>query len=146
MAPSDCNVSLSFPPDELEVRQGLAALRAGLSHNVGSGHLDTIEIVTAEVLNNIVEHAFTGQDTLAGKIHLNASFKVGRVCLSVEDNGVPMPEGMLPQPQTHLLDPSAPETLPEGGFGWGLIHTLCAELNYTRDGDWNRLSAAIDIS
>ena len=95
----------------------------------------TAEIVLAEVLNNIVEHAYADQ---AGDITLRLVRHDGEVHCTVSDTGAPMPGLCLPegrfQPLKDLAD------LPEGGFGWFLIRSLTEGLAYQRSKGRNRLS------
>lgn len=115
------------------------------------------EIVLAEVLNNIVEHAYSGGISLgnaespfplpllgapAVQMQSGADEAVclilspsatGLICL-VEDRGARM----------HGMGPNAsaapdPADLPEGGYGWPLIRALCQDLDYERVGALNRL-------
>ncbi len=95
----------------------------------------TWEVVLAEVLNNVVEHAY--RDTDAGQIEIALRFFTefeATIC----DRGVAMPGCALPPGAPHDLDAGKDE-LPEGGFGWNLIHRLTKEMDYTREGDENRL-------
>lgn len=95
----------------------------------------TAEIVLAEVLNNVVEHAYA---ELSGDIRLSLALKPGQLDCQIEDDGVPMPGGDAPA--GNLPDP---EDLPEGGFGWHLIRVLSSGLTYQRLGKTNRLSFSL---
>lgn len=92
------------------------------------------EIVLAELLNNVVEHAYLGCAT--GKIDLE--FEVDRTWLkaSVVDLGKPMPGSRMPQKKAANIDVDR-QDLPEGGFGWFLIHELVESMSYIRDGNAN---------
>lgn len=93
------------------------------------------EIVLAEVLNNVVEHAHAAG---SGPILLVLSLGEGFLHCRVEDEGTPMPGGELPG--GHPLDPA---DLPEGGFGWHLIRLLCHDLRYERIGGRNCLGFSL---
>lgn len=96
----------------------------------------TVELVLAEVLNNVAEHAYAeGPGPVA--ITLTPG-QAGLFCLVV-DQGSAMPDGHLPD---GLLPDAAAslEDLPEGGFGWHLIRSLTHDLAYARTGGCNRLS------
>lgn len=95
----------------------------------------TLEIVLAEVFNNIVEHAYANH---SGQIQL--AIQIGELVLkvAVSDTGAPMPG--LELPKGLLVLPSRFEDLPEGGFGWHLIRTLSRDLAYQREGNRNWLS------
>jgi serine/threonine-protein kinase RsbW len=126
----DLMVSMAY--DSLSVREGL---RQSLSQDPLKGlapdDRGTAEIVLAEVLNNIVEHAYA---SFPGKIRLHLSLGQGVLVCRVEDDGVAMPTGAAPNGRL-----SDPNDLPEGGFGWHLIRTLSTDLVYERDGPMNRL-------
>jgi serine/threonine-protein kinase RsbW len=96
----------------------------------------TAEIVLAEVLNNIVEHA---QARKAGEIEVLLSHTPQGLACTVIDRGQRMPGGRLPEglPTGLSIDTG---NLPEGGFGWQLIRLLATDLAYRRDGDRNELS------
>lgn len=117
-----------------------------------------VEIVLAEVLNNIVEHAYSGELSLRDNASLAVPFEAvssgppplpngaddaviltlapswaGLIC-SVEDRGAAM-QGDWPSASA-APDPS---DLPEGGFGWPMIRALCQDLHYERADGLNRL-------
>lgn len=95
----------------------------------------TAEIVLAEVLNNVVEHAYSD---LSGDIRLSLALKPGQLDCQIEDDGAPMPGGNAPAGNL----PDA-EDMPEGGFGWHLIRVLSSGLTYQRLGKTNRLSFSL---
>ena len=95
----------------------------------------TAEIVLAEVLNNIVEHAYADQ---GGDITLRLVRHDGALHCTVTDTGAPMPGLCLPEGRFQPLDDLA--DLPEGGFGWFLIRSLTQGLAYRRSKGINRLS------
>lgn len=132
---------LSFRSRNAEVRAALASINRFLAAN-GTATADraTAEIVVAELLNNIVEHAY-GEDD-AGQILLEAGFCAGTLCVQVTDHGGAMPGETLPQGAPP--DISGPvDTLPEGGFGWFLLRSLTQNLRYTREGCANITRFAI---
>ncbi len=96
----------------------------------------TAEVVLAEVLNNIAEHAYpAGPGPVAVALTPVAA---GTHCLVI-DQGAAMPGDRLPEGRLPIAD-SGLEDLPEGGFGWHLIHSLTRDLAYVRAGGCNRLS------
>ena len=123
------------------VRGGLIALfaRPLLARLTGDSR-GTVEIVLAEVLNNIAEHAYAA---FPGKIEISVSAHETFLFVRLVDSGLPMPGGELPggtlSAATEIQD------LPEGGFGWSLIRSLTRELTYRREGDHNRLSFCVDV-
>jgi serine/threonine-protein kinase RsbW len=96
------------------------------------------ELVLAEVLNNIVEHAYA---TEPGKIEVTLRRIGGCLMCHVVDAGGPMPGGMLP---TGVAAPPCGDDLPEGGFGWHLIRSLSRDMAYTREGGVNHLRFLLD--
>lgn len=115
-----------------------AALRQALAspplHRQSPAFRGTAELVLAEAMNNIVEHAYAGQP---GRIELRMQPRPGGLAVSVTDWGRPMPGGALPPGNPPVL--SAEADLPEGGFGWHLIRRLASGLDYRRAADRNVL-------
>ncbi len=100
----------------------------------------TVELVLAEVLNNIVEHAYAGAN--AGHIDLRARYMDSGFRFEITDEGSEMPGGMLPVGEHVDLDTDL-NALPEGGFGWYLIHDLTENLQYHRASGRNQLRFTI---
>ncbi|QFS84450.1 hypothetical protein FIU97_16970 [Roseivivax sp. THAF40] len=134
-----------------DVRRTCVAVEADLrAAGVSSGAAARMELICAEVLNNIVEHAMPGQPD--GWIELQIDLAApGR--LTFLDNGAPMPDGGRRQ----ISDPdmSCPpdmngpkETLPEGGYGWLLIRSLAEHVEYDRTDGKNsvRITLPPDLS
>lgn len=128
--------------DTWAVREGLARLFAlpplcDLSAD-GRG---TAEIVLAEALNNIVEHAYAHH---GGQIEVALSLTPPDLLCQISDRGLPLPDLCLPSgvltPLEQLSD------LPEGGFGWYLIRTLARDLDYRRDAGRNLLSFRLNAT
>lgn len=95
------------------------------------------ELVLAEVLNNVAEHAY-GDGPGPVAVTLGGG-SAGLTCLIV-DQGAAMPAGALPAGKLPQAADLSLEDLPEGGFGWCLIRTLTRDLAYLRTGGCNRLS------
>lgn len=102
----------------------------------------TWEIVLAEVLNNIVEHAYTGVPR--GPIELTLRFDGDILHASMIDDGLPMPNGAPPRGTIPDLDVPTSD-LPEGGFGWALVHSLASRLEYQRSGAQNHLHLELPL-
>jgi serine/threonine-protein kinase RsbW len=99
--------------------------------------LATIELVLAEALNNVAEHAYAGRRP--GPVTLNARHDGDRLCIVLRDMGRPLP-GLVP-PIGAPPDVDLPvDDLPEGGFGWFLIRDLTDHVDYVRQGSENRLT------
>lgn len=125
---------LKFRSDPASVRRALRGVIDTLARQpCAAGARDRVELVLAEVLNNIVEHAYAGWPE--GLIELALEWENGALRCVVTDNGRPMPAEGLPEGRLpHHGD------LPEGGFGWYLIRSLTTGLSYARVADANRLS------
>ena len=102
-----------------------------------------MELVLAEVLNNIVEHAYG--DTGQGDIRFEAAVHSNMIWCNLTDSGGPMPGGKLPPARRYDLDAMDMADLPEGGFGWGLIRDMTSSLTYHRNNAQNHLSLSIDL-
>jgi serine/threonine-protein kinase RsbW len=96
----------------------------------------SVELVLAEVLNNVVEHAYADA---AGEIEITLSAEGEGLCCLVADAGLPMPEGMLPAGRL----PELQGDLPEGGFGWYLIRNLATDITYRREGGRNLIGFCV---
>lgn len=133
----EARLQLDVVATPLGVRRGLNEIRQTL-HLWGMGHDDigTAEMVLAEVMNNIVEHAYA--DCAGASMLLSAWQWHGGLAVHVVDSGLPMPDGKLPEGQAKPLNVDLTE-LPEGGFGWSLIRELTIDLNYCRSDGENHL-------
>lgn len=130
-----------FPADALAVRAALAALaRALLAHLPSAEARGTVELVLAEVLNNIVEHAYRSG---SGPIELRLRPGPDGVEVFVADEGRPFPGGVLPPARRPSAQAAA--RLPEGGFGWAMIRDLSRDLRYSREGGRNELRFRVPV-
>ncbi len=127
-------VRLVFPAAPLAVRDALQQLFGALPGDLPEADRSTAEIVISEVLNNIVEHAYSGQ---GGEIELSIWPVARGLQCAVTDEGAVMPESGLPQGR---LPAETDTELPEGGFGWHLIRTLAQDIRYLRLGEINLLT------
>lgn len=111
---------------------GVALTDAGIDGDLRS----SITLAVSEALNNVTEHAYAGR--APGEVHMTANLSDDRVLVTLYDSGRAMPGDALPP--GHLPDSSgARADLPEGGFGWFLLHKLCLDLFYTRQAGRNTL-------
>lgn len=137
--PERGDIAIRFETGEFAVRKALATLMGRLALlRLAPDTLGQVEIVVAEVLNNIVEHGYDD----AGEIALGVSVLPERLRFTTVDEG-----GALPQ---HLLNsgampdiPADPLDIPEGGFGWALIRELTDDLTYRRLDGRNHLTFSI---
>lgn len=126
------------------VRGALASLRARLAGlGIGEEDLGRVEIVLAEAMNNVAEHAYDPER--GGDVRLGVL--LGPTCLHciLSDRGHPLPGLRIPDgalPGTAV----ARENLPEGGFGWFLIRELTEHLRYDRRGNRNRLTIGFHLA
>ncbi len=94
-----------------------------------SDTIDTLRLCIAEALNNIVEHAYEGAE--GRPIFADVRFKPHSYEVMLIDEGKPMPGGRLPSGDVdHNMDDL--DELPEGGFGWMLIHSQMDKVEYQR--------------
>ena len=123
------------------VRDALRTLfdHPALMHLPGDAR-SSAELVLAEALNNIVEHAYDRDD---GKIELRLRLSAERLYCDVLDDGAAMPEETLPAGNAPTIGKT--QDLPEGGYGWFLIRSLTDDLAYKRIGARNHLSFQLNI-
>ena len=145
-APGTIEVRITFPSDPLAVRSALGSVLHGLSYlAMPEDARGTLELVLAEALNNVVEHAHGGRGD--GAIEMRVSHDAARAAdtLSCEliDDGAPMPGGSPPPTSVEIALDAA--DLPEGGFGWFLIRELARDVDYARCGERNRLRFRLDM-
>lgn len=131
-----------LPADHLSVRRALTDLHARLSPHVSADVMGRLELVLAEVMNNIVRHgadaARRDGPVRPRRIHLSAACHRNGVACAVTDDGIGLPPACLVAPPS----PAHPagEPLPEGGFGWLIIHGLTRSLVYFREDTRNLLA------
>lgn len=129
----DCRFDLSFAARAPEVRQALLRLRrASVLHGLSADAVECCELVLAEAMNNIVEHAYGDAD---GSLRLTLLRGRHRVICRLMDCGRPMPGLTLPPCRLPVQD----DSLAEGGYGWFLIYSLSKRLHYRRADGMNRL-------
>jgi serine/threonine-protein kinase RsbW len=126
------------------VRQVLRDVRRQLDGQFSAQPADaTWEIVVAEVLNNIVEHAYATRP--GGEIRVVLAFAAETLEADFVDFGRAMPRCTVPSGAAADLDVPR-DALPEGGFGWFLIRTLCSRLDYAHTEGENRLHLEIPLA
>ena len=131
------HLHLEFQADPASVREALARLMSvpPLS-NLSDAGRGAAELVLAEVLNNVAEHAYPDRP---GPVAVTLrQGRHGVSCLIV-DQGAAMPRGTPPEGRLPDMAGLALDDLPEGGFGWHLIRSLTQDLRYSRTGGCNRL-------
>ncbi len=139
----DC-LDLSFPATEARASAGIATLSARLAaQGLPASKSDDVKIALAEAINNVVEHAYAG--VAPAHIQVDCCLCKDRLVIQITDTGNPMPE-LRPPDGTPVPINTAPQDLPEGGFGWFLIHQLTSEIRYERRNGGNRLSLRFDFA
>ncbi|MFT6450753.1 MAG: serine/threonine-protein kinase RsbW [Halocynthiibacter sp.] len=134
---------LVFGANPISVRTALTSICDCLRKlSLSDEEVGSVELVLAETLNNIVEHAYS--DSGVGEIDVRLQLGERGLYCSIFDNGSTMPGGMPPLGMA--ADPMADmEDLPEGGFGWFLIRELAKDLQYARAGDRNQVTFRIAV-
>lgn len=131
-----------FPAGESETRAALQAVCDALRRaGIGDDDLSSTELILAEVLNNIVEHAYRHNE---GIVDLCIELRRDGLFCLIRDHGSAMPNGRPPCPPPPRIHP--PFDLPEGGFGWHIIRSLTTHLGYRQDNGWNTLSFVVPLT
>jgi len=131
-------IDLEINACDADVRATLLDLRADMKGvALPEALLHAAQIVLAEICNNIVEHAYAARG--AGEIRIRIWGPEAPLLFCIQDRGAAMPGGLIPRPNPPQADPTRPESWPEGGFGWSLVHTLTQRLEYWREDDVNTL-------
>lgn len=124
----------------LAVRRTLMELSQRFSGTIDNERLARLELALAEILNNIVEHAYDGR--APGLVHLSVVPTEEGLSCAVADDGNSLPADCLGprrNPTPAWVQPPV-MSLPEGGFGWILIQGLTQDLCYYRENDRNFLA------
>lgn len=132
-----CTLELDAAHRGDAVRSALESVCRTLAEwRYGPETVATAEILLAEILNNIIEHAFA--DRPDGTVTVELRTTRNGILVEVADDGAPMPGLRLPEGRPADID--VPEhLLPEGGFGWHLIRSLATDLHYRRENGRNHL-------
>lgn len=101
-------------------------------HSISENCIREIELSIAEALNNIIKHAYKGEDKNTIEISLEVKNKTFQIVLT--DYGIE--RSNLNKP-TLEFDPNDIESLPEGGMGLFIIEQLMDEAIYLREGNKN---------
>lgn len=136
--------TMSALAQEDEVRILLRRLRSQLTElGVAEPTCASAELVLAEALNNIAEHAYA--DRPGGPVQVCIQINPQLIQFTLNDNGDAIPGSRLPRGA--LPDTEVPlDDLPEGGFGWFLIRQLTSSVTYDRDDNGNRLVMTLPIA
>lgn len=119
-----------FDANHMSTRTALSDIRAALEGcELDGGLIGRVEIALAELFNNIAEHAYRNDGT--GEVRCSMGLKDRCLVVEVTDQGGPMPGGEIPEGALPNLDVPF-EDLPEGGFGWHLIHAQTDAITHLR--------------
>lgn len=131
-----------FSLHEQSVRETLARVTAFLDlSGVPASLAQTAQIVLAEVLNNIEEHAYA--DRPGGTVQLDIVPSAAGLRCVVTDQGRALKTSPMPGERLPEVDEDDMNAWPEGGFGWSIVRQLVRDLDYTRCGPENRLTFVI---
>lgn len=112
------------------------------SHGVQAEVRQELELVLAEALNNVVEHAYLFRHD--GEIEIKIVLTPDELTATITDSGQKF-DGPPPLKEVDL-DATAFEDLPEGGFGWNLIRTLTDDIAFERKDGHNCLRLTRKLS
>lgn len=130
MPRSSPRFKICFNGSPCGVRRALSQIRDELeAAGATSDQKGRIETVMAEVLNNVVEHALADQTNSLVEAH--GFRQQPNWCFKVFDAGHPLPQKRLPDQGFPAVDTNL-EDLPEGGFGWAMVHMLTNDISYCR--------------
>lgn len=115
-----------------------ASLVAGVSQAIyalaekvgGADFASETEIAVCEAINNVIEHAYRFESGNPVVVEWQADDD--HICIKVHDFGCAMPAGAV-RSVVPEFDPDDPSTLPEGGFGLGLINAIMDRVDYDTD-------------
>lgn len=106
------------------------------SHCVAQDPIDELELVLAEALNNVVEHAYLYAED--GEIDILVRLRQDQLQVTIMDKGCKF-DGPPPLKEMDVESMDF-EELPEGGFGWNLIRTLTDNVEFEHKDQQNRLT------
>ncbi|CUK11602.1 Serine-protein kinase RsbW [Ruegeria denitrificans] len=136
-------LDLSFAATESEASAGIAQLSQRLSaQGLPTHKAGDVKIALAEAINNVIEHAYA--DITPAKVKVRCRLHQNWLEILISDTGNPLPGFRVPDGIPASLGSTIDE-LPEGGFGWFLIHELTSDIRYERSNGCNRLSLRFDF-
>ena len=132
----------AFRADAQEVRGALRRAVDCFSGQITTDEAGMLELVLAEVLNNVVKHGYAG--LAAGPVAVSISRDRGALRCQITDQGRPMPDlKLLDCPMQPVAECVA--DLAEGGWGWALIRELTCDLAYWRSAHTNCVSFGVPV-
>lgn len=138
-------VHIQVDSGPLAARQVFELLKRDLTGvSLDIEELGAVELVLAEAVNNIVEHAYSNGRS-KGAINLHCQLRRDGLHFEITDNGLPMPGGCTPLGRAVNVNVD-PMNMPEGGYGWFLIQDLAKDVTYCRRGRVNHLSLRMAVA
>jgi len=126
------------------VRDGLARAMDGLAAlALTTDEASNVELVLAEALNNVVEHALAGSRGQT-QIEIRLRHDAAGLHITIVDFGQPMPAGKAPRGRAPNVEVDLGD-MPEGGFGWFMIQTLAESVGYARTENANHLTLTLAV-
>ena len=95
-----------------------------------------MNLVLSELLTNIIKHAYGGSTNAS--IEVRARFLGQFLEVLIIDQGTELPKEVLEKSSIEF-DGDDLFALPEGGFGWSIVHSIIDEIEYQRTDGSNRL-------
>ena len=142
-APLLDDVRLDFDGSLLGVREVLARVMRSIDIlSLDPEEKGSVELVLAEALNNVVEHAYRG--AAERPVHLELHHAADGLHVLIRDSGRPMPEERLPLSDLSTPDGEGPDA-PEGGFGWFIIRHIARDIAYRRRDAENVLTFRVAV-
>ncbi|MDG2340178.1 MAG: ATP-binding protein [Paracoccaceae bacterium] len=139
--PYSCDTFL-IAPDFGSVRNTLVRVSAWLSdQNVQPENCDNVQLVLAEILNNIVEH---GSLWASQEIKLTVSLTSENIDCRIRDLGRPI-RVLLRKSNYGLPDETVTSELPEGGFGLFLVQSIARDIRYLPIKTGNHLALCVPL-
>ncbi len=141
--PDKDDMHLSFQSGLLCVRRALGAFMDTLEPiALDETEAGTVELVLAEALNNVVEHAYG--DRTQGLVDLRWRHGPSGLLIAIRDHGKAVPEDNAMMVE-RAFGPEARVDLPEGGYGWFIIRSLAHDIEYQRVDGQNTLTFRIAV-
>lgn len=133
----ELRVKIAILSVQEEVTNVIADICSWLSeHGVPRDVAQELELVLAEALNNVVEHAYLYRED--GEIEITIQLTPDLMTAQITDFGQKF-DGPPPLREMEV-EKMALEELPEGGFGWNLIRTLTDNVEFQRLDEKNQLT------
>ena len=135
--PKELRFQIAIKSVQEEVVTVLMDMCAWLAHHhVAREVIEELELVLAEALNNVVEHAYLYAEN--GEINILLRLRPSQIRVTITDSGRAF-DGP-PQLKDMNVEDMDFEELPEGGFGWNLIRTLTDCVEFEHKDKQNRLT------